>query len=346
MLAIHSATGLEMFRPPVVRIHELSFEPATPRMPCAPALSFPQHITAQQAIEALRQMPPENDSIYYLFVTDYEERLVGVLSLRQLVVAPPGSHLFELMDRRVITLPDDASLEEQAHVMSQTRMLALPVVDDDGRLVGAVDTHDMVAAIKDEATETMYRLATLSASEESERPVFPSARSRLLGLVLNLIGMVVAGGIIAAFSHTLAHMVALAVILPIVSGQGRVAGTQTLTLVVRSLALGKVRVENMRQVLNHELSIGLVNGIGMGVLVGGGMWLWQGNGLPGVLAGVATAATLWVVAAAGVLVPLLFKAVRLDPARGSAALVTTIAYGCSLLFFLGLSTLALHVGYL
>ncbi|NJN67520.1 MAG: magnesium transporter [Chloroflexaceae bacterium] len=346
MLAIHSATGLEMFRPPIVRIHELSLEPAAPRLPCAPALSFPQHITVQQAIEALRQMPPESDSIYYLFVTDYEERLVGVVSLRQLVVAPPGSHLFELMDRRVITLPDDASLEEQAHVMSQTRMLALPMVDDEGRLVGAVDTHDMVAAIKDEATETMYRLATLSASEDHERPLFASARERILGLVLHLFGMVVAGWMISTFSHTLAHMVTLAVVLPIVSGQGRVAGTQTLTLVVRSLALGKVRIAKVRQVLNHELSIGLVNGLGVGLLVSIGMWLWQGNGIPGLVAGVATAATLWVAAGAGVLVPTLFKAVRLDPARWSLAVVSTIVYGCSMLFFLGLSTLAWHAGYL
>lgn len=348
MLATHTS-GLDLFRPSIVRVHEPPEVAAAPRLSFAPALSFPQHVTVQQSIEALRQMQPENEGIYYLFVTDYESRLVGVVSLWQLVISPPGAHLFEIMDRRMVTLPPDASLEEQAHLMSETGLMALPVVDEDGRLVGAMDSNELIAAVKDETTEEICYLAGMEKSThqtDGEHSFVEALRERGGWLIVGLIGALAVAGVLSFFEATIAHVTILALFLPVVAALSSRAGTQTLAFVVRSLSLGTLRAGDLRSILNREIVLGLANGVGLGVLAGTVGWIWQQNIVFGIVAGVSLFGALLVAALAGVVVPCTLKKLRLHPARGASLLVTTMTGMSSVIFFMGLGTLAIYMGYM
>lgn len=345
MLATRTVPGMDIFRPSIVRVHEMAQQPED-TMRYAPALSFPQHITAQQAIDALRQMGADHDRVYYLFITDYDERLVGVVSLWQLVVASPGARLFELMDRRLITLPHDSSLEEQAHLITETGLLALPVVDEDGRLIGAIDTGDLIDAVKEEAAERLYHLASVCKHERIDRPVAFSIRDRIVWLLGSLAGVLLVAWSVTLFETTIAHLIFLAAFIPVMIGLSRSASTQTLTLIVRSLALGKVSYHNALAVLERELVIGGASGLFIGLVVGLVGYFWKNNVSFGVLVGLVTIGNMLVSAAAGVLIPLLLKKAHLNPAAASSLLVTTTANVCSMLFFLGMGTLAVQMGYL
>jgi magnesium transporter len=346
MLATRTVAGLDMFRPPVVRVHEMPVSSTSLRPLYAPALSFPQQVTVQQAIDALRQMQTENDCIYYLFVTDYEEHLVGVVSLRQLIIAPPGARLFELMDRRTITLPPDASLAQQARLMRETGLMALPVVDEDGRLVGAVDTHELIAAVKDETTEEMYHLNGVGKNEEIDGGVLENATGRISWLLFNMVSVFLLAWIVSLFSDTITQMAILAAFIPVVAGQGRNASMQTLTFFLRSLMLGKINRTNVRKVAGRELAIGVTNGLLIGGLVGIAGWFWQGNIALGLIAGLATWGAMLIAPIAGVLVPFLLKSCHLNPSKGATLLVTTVVHSSALLLFLGLGSIMSSMGYL
>lgn len=349
MLATHtvrSATGLDAFRPSIIRIHEMPVSSDTSRTLYAPALSFPQQVTTEQAINALREMRVDNDSIYYLFVTDYHEHLVGVVSLRQLIVAPPTARLFEVMDQRLITLPPDATLEEQADLMSKTGLLALPIVDEEGRLVGAVDTNDLIEALKDEATEGMYQLAGVCKHDHMNHPLVNAAGDRVVSLMVSLFGIFLAAWIISLYQNTIAQVAILAAFIPIVTSPGKIAGTQTLTFVVRSLMLGNVRLPDAKQVFSRELIVGVTNGLCLGAAVGCITWVWQSNALLGLIAGLATLLSLLIAVVVGVVIPMMYKTLRINPACASEQFVSAITTLCALGIFLGMSVLATQMGYL
>jgi len=312
----------------------------------APAMSFPQHASAQQVIDTLRQMRPDAESIYYLFVTDAEGRLAGVVSLRQLVVAAPDARLEALMDRAVAALPADLPPEEQAHILGDSGLLALPVVDAAGRLVGSLDAGDLLDAVEEEATEDMYRLAGVNKDEELERPIARAARDRAFWLTINTATAFVAAFVVSHFEAVIAQAAILAAFMPVVAGQGGNAGTQTLTFIVRSLALGDVSLANARRTLLRELLIGLSNGLCIGGLVGTIGWLWQGSAALGLIIGAALLANMLLAALVGVLVPLTLRALKIDPALASSIFVTATTDTCGFLIFLGLGMAALNAGYL
>lgn len=311
-----------------------------------PALSFPRHATAQQVIDALRMMRPGDESVYYLFVTGEQGRLVGVVSLRQIVTAAPDTRLEAIMTRNVISLPVSMPAEEQVRLLSDSGLLALPVVDAEGRLVGSLDATELLDTVQEEATGDMYRLAGVAADEEIERPIGRAARDRVFWLVINLATAFLAAAVVSRFESVIAQAAMLAAFMPVVAGQGGNAGTQTLTFIVRSLALGAVSFHNARQTLFRELTIGICNGVCIGLLVGIIGWLWQGNPALGVVIGLAMLGNLIMASFAGVIVPLALRALRIDPALASSIFVTTVTDVCGFAFFLGLGSLALGMGYL
>lgn len=312
----------------------------------APALSFPKHATAQQLIDALRMMRPGDESVYYLFVTGEEDRLVGVVSLRQVVTAPPETRLEAIMSSEVVSLPAAMPAEEQAHILGDSGFLALPVVDEAGRLVGSLDATELLDTVEDEATEDMYRLAGVARDEELERPIIRAARDRVFWLTINMVTAFLAAAVVSRFEGVIAQAAMLAAFMPVVAGQGGNAGTQTLTFIVRSLALGEVSFGNARRTLLRELTIGLCNGVCIGVLVGLIGWMWQGSAALGLVIGVAMLGNLVLAALAGVLVPFTLKALKIDPALASSIFVTTVTDVCGFALFLGLGAVALGMGYL
>jgi magnesium transporter len=337
---------MELFLPPMVRFHELPANIATARLNYAPAMSFHQQVTAQQAIDALRQLQPDVEDIYYLFVTDSQERLVGVVTIHQLICASPGARLFEFMDRRQITLPADATLEEQAQLMSESGMLALPVVDEKSRLVGAMDVSDIIRAIERESTTEMYHLAGLDRDENAGQLTAATTWYRTFWLICSLLVALLAGWVISSFQSVFASALVLVAFIPLVIRPGGQAGMQTLTFIVRSLTLGQLNRVKIGDVLNRELGSGIINGLIVGGLAGLAGWLWQGQPLLGLVVGVAVLGNLVLAALIGVGVPMACKALHIEPARASAMLVTMVTDVCGLVLFLGLASAALHMGYL
>ncbi len=346
MLATYAAVGFDTRRPAIVRIHEVPTEVIESQLHVAPAMSFFQQVTAQEALEALRQMPPDIDDIYYLFVTDAGGHLVGMVSLRQLITAPPGARLFEFMNRLVTTLPYNASLEEQLHLACKSGLLALPVVDEQGKLVGAMDMSDLMNAIEQRMNRDLSHLAGISRHEQPERPLFATARDRLLWLVANLLPVFLVAAVVSLFSSVLASVAMLAAFLPVVGSLSSRAGIQTLGLTMRSLALGDINATSAKQMLSREVMVGLINGVFIGILAGTIGWLWQGSTVLGMLVCLVMLLNLPVAALTGLLVPLACRWLKLDPSLGSTTLVTMLTDVCGFALLLGMGALLLQMGYL
>lgn len=345
MIAIRATTSYEALHAPAVH-PSLAAAPVSADLSYAPALSFPQHATAQHVIDALRMMRPGDESVYYLFVTGAEERLVGVVSLRQIVIARPETPLDAIMSSAVLSLPEGMAAEDQARMLADSGLMALPVVDEAGRLVGSLDASELLDVVEDEATEDMYRLAGVARDEELERPIGRAARDRIFWLAINMVTAFLAAAVVSRFENVIAQAAILAAFMPVVAGQGGNAGTQTLTFIVRSLALGAVSFANARRTLLRELLIGVCNGLSIGLLVGLVGFLWQGSLVLGLIIGLAMLGNLIIAALAGVVVPLTLKALKIDPALASSIFVTTATDVCGFSFFLGLGALALSMGYL
>ena len=302
-------------------------------------------MTVEQALDFVRlwarEIGPDPEYLHYLFVVDWEGALKGGLSLAQLVLASRGQFVSLLMDEDIISVGVETDQEEAARLMERYDIFNLPVVDDDGRLVGVVWLDDMIRVLDDEATEDMFRMIGLDQEEKALGPFWRSVRNRLPWLVVNLGTAVLAGYVITLFQSTMGQVVALAAFLPVIAGQGGIAGTQTLTLIIRSITLGEVSPANARQLLLKELGLGLVHGLALGLVVGLIAFIWKGSEYLALVVGIAMAANLVVAGISGVVVPLGFRALRIDPALSSAVAVTTLTDVLGFLVYLGLATAAI-----
>ncbi len=346
MNAIHTAPGRDLLRHADIRPRYHRAALANARLAYAPALSFPQHATTQSVIDALRMMRPGDESVYYLFVTDPEDHLVGVLSLRQIVTARPETRIDTLMSREVVSLPAGMEPEKQAHLLAESGFIALPVLDAEGRLVGSLHATELLESVQDEATEDMFHLAGISRTEDLSRPISRTLRDRIVWLAIGLLPALLVAIVASSFQAVLAQVAILAAFMPMVANQGSSAGRQTLTFMVRSLALGTVSFATTRHTLLRELLIGVGNGLIIGLLAGLIGFLWQGSWALGLVVGLAMLGNLVLAALAGVVFPLLFKALKIDPALASSLLVTTATDACGLGLLLGLGSLAVSLGYL
>ncbi|KPK47493.1 MAG: hypothetical protein AMJ77_02980 [Dehalococcoidia bacterium SM23_28_2] len=298
-------------------------------------------MTAHDAINYLRLQKPNVEEAYYLYVLDAANRLQGVVSLRELVVAPASTTIEEIMIRDVIAVEPETDQEEVARVVQRYRLRALPVVDEERHLLGITTMDDAMAVASEEATEDMYSISGLPAEESIYDPVNVSARRRLPWLILNLVLAFMAAGVVSRFVDTIEQIAALAVFMPIVAGQGGNAGIQTITLVVREIALGEVELKDARRVLIKEISVGLLKGIALGLLVGLIAWVWWSNAWLGLVVGLAILLNLLVAGFWGAIIPLGLRWLRLDPAVASGVFLTGFTDVLGFFFLLGLATLLL-----
>jgi len=301
-----------------------------------------RHWSAERALEELRRVGPQADSAYYLFVTDDDDVLLGVVGLRDLVVAPPEATVESLMDPSVISVPVTADQEDCARILSRYGFLALPVVDEAGRLAGVITADDLMSVVEDEATEDMYRMVGISGEERVFGPLKASVLKRLPWLAINMLTLFVAITVVNAFESVIAGMVALATFLPLVSGEGGNAGSQTTTVIVRGLALGEVDVQHGLRVLGKEWAAGLINGALIGLGAGLVIYFWKGEAVIALAVALAMVLNFLAAATAGVVVPLGLKLFKVDPALASAAFVTAVTDTLGFLFFLGIATLLLR----
>jgi magnesium transporter len=298
-------------------------------------------MTAREAIAYLRKISPDTESIYYLFIVDEDDHLVGVVSLRELVIASPSSRIGEIMDQDVVYVLADADQEDAARLVSRYDLLALPVVNQEMRLLGIITHDDTVEVIEEEATEDIYRLGGVFEGQPLDVPIPIAMRNRLPWLVLNLGTAMASALVLSFFEDTIAQVAVLAAFFPMVAGVSGSAGTQTLTVTVRGLALGEISPRHGISTLIRELLIGIINGIAVGIIVGVIAYAWKGTPVLGIVVGVATLANMICAGIAGVLVPLGIQSLKLDPALASPILVTTTTDTFGYLIYLGLATILL-----
>lgn len=293
---------------------------------------------AGEAIEDLRSIQPDATQPFYVYLRDDDGRLGGVVNLRSLLLAPPDAPIAELAVTDVVSVTASTDQEEAARLLKRYKLLSLPVVDDDGHLLGALTADDLIDVLEDEATEDMFRQVGVHEDEDL-RSVRRSIRFRLPWLMVNLLTVLAAAVVVATFEDTVAQVAVLAAFLPVVAGQGGNAGIQTLTVVVRSLAVGRLAGRNLWRVVLHEAATGLVNGVVIGAAVGVAAWLWQGNTTLGLVVAIALAANMLVGVIAGVLIPMGLQRFRQDPALSAGIWLTTATDVLGFLVFLSLATL-------
>ncbi|MEE9199126.1 MAG: magnesium transporter [Dehalococcoidia bacterium] len=306
-------------------------------------VAFKERTSAAEALSLLRRSHPDPRTMNYLFVVDMWNRLTGLVALSDLVLADPDAQLSRLMDPKVIFVAAGTDQEECARIMRRYDISSLPVVDHHGRLLGAILVEDVLEVAEEEATEDMYHMVGLSESERVFSPLGASVRNRLPWLVLNLATVGLGVAVISAFESTIATLVAIAAFLPVVASQGGVGGTQTLTLMVRGLALGEIDFNSIKKALAKELVLGLVNGLILGMVVGLVAFAWKGNVALGLALGLAMVGNMVMAGLSGVVIPLGLKMLRVDPALASVVFVTTVTDIFGFLLFLGLVALLLPV---
>jgi magnesium transporter len=300
-----------------------------------------EDMTVGEAITALQQSR-DVEMVFYLYAIDERRHLVGVISLRRLLLVSPETPLSRIMTADLISVRVDTDQEEVARVVASYNLLAIPVVDEENKLVGIITVDDVIDVIKDEATEDLYRLAGLASDERVFTPPLDSLKKRLPWLVVNLATAFVAASVVKVFEGTIGQVTALAVFMPVVAGMGGNAATQTLTVIVRGIALGELTWSNSRKALLKEAAVGLGNGLCCGLLAAGIAWAVQGSPVLGLVLAMAMIINMFVAASAGTLIPLGLRALKVDPALASSVLITTFTDVFGFLSFLGLGTLFLR----
>ncbi|OQY19175.1 MAG: magnesium transporter, partial [Desulfobacteraceae bacterium 4572_35.1] len=303
--------------------------------------SLREDMTAREAIEAL-QGADHIEMVFYIYVTDIHNHLVGVLSLRQLLTVPPDRLLRDIVSTDVISVRVDMDQEMVAQQVAKYNILAIPVVDDHNKLLGIITVDDVIDVMRQEATEDIYKMA--GASEEEllyGYKSFKIAQLRLPWLLVNLLGGVVTGYLMWLFQVTLKEVIALISFIPVITGMGGNVGGQSATIVVRGFATGRIDFTTLKQVFFKEMRVGVIMGIVCGFTVATIAVIWHHNVYLGLVVGVAMVAAMTVAATMGVLAPAFFKRIGVDPAIASTPFVQTANDITGILIYFATATMFL-----
>ena len=336
-----STAVLELMRPKESSVVENLLEYAertAGRIMNPHVFALSEDITVGEAITEL-QTNRDVEMVFYLYVVDERRHLVGVTSLRRLLLVAPETPLKRIMTTDLISARVDMDQEEVARQVASYNLLAIPVVDEANKLVGVITVDDVIDVIKDEATEDIYRLAGVTGDDSAFTPAPESLRKRLPWLGINLVTAFLAALVVALFEDTIDQVTALAIFMPIVAGMGGNAATQTLTVVVRGIALGELTWGNSRKALMKEALVGIANGVILGLVAAGVAALTRGSLTLGLVLCAAMIINMFVAAVAGTLIPLGLRAADVDPALASAVFITTLTDVIGFFSFLGLATL-------
>jgi magnesium transporter len=292
-------------------------------------LAVREEMNVDTAISYLREWADE-DQVFNIYALDEQERLSGIVSLRSLVLARPDALIRDITQRDPIAVAPDMDQEEIAHLFRDYDLVALPVIDGAGHLIGEVTVDDIVAVIDEEATEDMYVMAATSSEEREERSTLGVVRRRIPWLLVCLAGTLMAGGMIDAFQESLANLTALLFFMPAIMAMGGNTGIQTSTVTIRNLATGELQSGTVLKSIAREMRVAAMMGLMLGILVFCVSQLWTGNWIVGSCVGLAMLSAVVFSAFLGALVPIVFRAIGIDPAVASGPLITTLNDGLSL----------------
>jgi magnesium transporter len=306
----------------------------------APILDLLPDDNVSDAVTAM-QLEADVESAFYLYAIDEQNRLVGVVSLRQLLFAPPNTPLENIMTKDVISVHPETDQEQVARNVADYNFVAIPVVDSEDKLIGVVTVDDVIDVIDKEATEDIYKMASLDTTDRIQDSPLKSIKKRLPFLMFSLLTASLAPFVVHYFEDTIKAFVTLAVLMPLVAALGGIAGNQTIAIVVREIAIGQADWISARKALLKEMMVGIGNGIIIGLILAAISYLLMKNPYLGFILGLAIIANLFVAALLGTIIPLFLKLLRLDPALGSVNLLTMCTDTVGFLSLLGLGTLFL-----
>lgn len=294
--------------------------------------------TVGQTLEELRELGPDAETIYYLYVIDVTGQLVGVVSLRDLIVAALDAKIEDIMGFRVVSANVMTDQEDLARIVQKYDLLALPVIDDQNKLLGIITVDDVLDVIERETTEDFEELSATKGSSDINMSPFAAAKKRAPWIVsLMFLGMITASTI-GGFEDTLETIVLLAVFMPLVMGSAGNAATQSLVVAVRSIALGTINRKNVFKMIRREFGTGILLGLACMVVIFGVITLLYDSALIGIIVGVSIFAALSVATIVGTLVPLLINRLKLDPAVASGPFITTVMDNLGLIIYFTVAT--------
>jgi len=305
------------------------------------AVTVRADVTLDTVLRYLRlhiDIPETTDS---LFVVDRDDIFKGVLPLRILLTSDPDLTVAEVMDSDITAIPADMPDTEVARMFENHDLVSAPVLNEDGKLIGRITIDDVVDVIREDADHSLLSLAGLDEEDDTFAPVIKSARRRAVWLGINLCTAFLASWVIGLFQATIEQVVALAVLMPIVASMGGIAGSQTLIIVIRGLALGQIGVSNARWLMYKEIAVSALNGAAWAVVVAVISAVWFKNANIGYIIGAALIVNLLCAAVAGMSIPFLLTRMKIDPAHAGTVILTTVTDVVGFMVFLGLGTLFL-----
>ncbi|PGT80682.1 magnesium transporter [Bacillus sp. AFS040349] len=302
-------------------------------------ISIHAHQTVHSAMQILKKEAPNAETIYYVFVVGEDEKLAGVISLRDLIISEPDTMISDIMNERVYSVSVAEDQEEVARKMKDYNFLALPVVDFQGHLLGIITVDDIVDVIDEEASDDYSKLAAVSDVDSTDRGPFSAAKKRLPWLIILLFLGMFTASLIGRFEATLEKVAILAVFIPLIAGMAGNTGTQALAVAVRRISLGDTEDQNLSKMIVREAGTGLITGAICGAVVTVVVFVWQGDLFLGALVGISILATLTVATISGAFIPLIMHKLKVDPAVASGPFITTINDIISILIYFGMATL-------
>lgn len=306
-------------------------------------IALKEDVTAREAIESLQKEHVDVEMPFYLYVVNEYDKLVGVSSLRQLVVVSPETSLKEFMTTDVFSVQTDMDQEEVARIVARYDILAVPVVDETNRLVGIVTVDDVIDIIREEATEDILKMAGAGEEFIETQSVLRSTRIRLPWLFASCIGGIFAFYIIGQFEGSLSRLAYLAAFIPVIMGMGGNIGTQSSTIVVRGLATGRLDIRDIWSVVFKELAIGFILGVVYGIFIGTVAQLRYSTNALAWSVGLSVLCSMFVAALVGSLVPMVFARINIDPAVATGPFVTTAIDIISVYFYFQIATTLLGI---
>ncbi|MCU1804889.1 magnesium transporter [Cytobacillus firmus] len=305
-------------------------------------VSLSANQTVRSAMYILKNEAPRAETIYYVYVVNDEKKLIGVISLRDLIVSDDDTMISEITNDRVVSVSVGEDQEEVARKIKDYNFLAVPVVDFQNHLLGIITVDDVMDVMEEEASDDYSKLAAVSDMDHIDRNPVSAARKRLPWLIILLFLGMLTASLIGRFENTLDKVAILAVFIPLIAGMAGNTGTQALAVAVRGIATGDLEKENKWKLVIREAGTGLINGGICGILVTFIVYFWKGNFFLGVLVGVSILFTLIVATLAGALIPLLMHRMKIDPAVASGPFITTINDLISILIYFGMATLFMN----
>jgi len=286
-------------------------------------IALREDVTAREAIESLQEEHSDVEMPFYLYVVDEYGKLVGVSSLRQLVVVPPEMPLKEFMTTDIFSVRTDMDQEEVARIVARYDILAVPVVDESNRLVGIVTVDDVIDIIRREATEDILKMVGAGEEFVETKSVFKSIRIRLPWLFASCLGGILASFIIGHFQTSLSRLTYLAAFIPVIMGMGGNIGVQSSAITIRGLATGRLHIRDMWRVMSKQIAVGFILGTLYGLLIAGVAEASYRIGFLSLSVGLAVVCSMTMAATAGTLVPMTLAKINVDPAVASGPFVTT-----------------------